>query len=121
MEYPKFKKRVQETIINPAARQAMAPTYGIVLDYNSGTNTCTILTAMPGSDLVGESFTEVPCPMNPGVQGVAPKQGIACGLVFTDGTSTPQITHFYNLHYDVHTNRKQNYANTKLPTYLLDM
>lgn len=121
MEYPKFKQKLQDGILAPAAFQAQSPLYGIVIDYDSVSNTCIIISASPGSDLMGESFRDVPCPMQPGVQGVAPKQGIMCGLSFTDGTSTPQITHFYNLRYEEYTNRKQNYATTKIPSYMMDM
>lgn len=122
MQHPKFTEKIKDSILTPAMQQGLKPSYGIVLGYESANNTCSILTVNPGSDQMGEVYQNVPAPMNLGVQTVAPKAGIMCWLAYKDGnTSAPMITHFYNLRYEEFNKRKQSFAATKTPRYLLDM
>jgi hypothetical protein len=121
-EYPKFKARVMDRVVLPAIQQTATPGYAVVLDFNAYNNSCTVATAMPGSDEIGQVYQNVPAPVQVGVQAVAPSAGIMCWLAFRDGTRTdPYISHFFNWSYTKYSYQKQYTAKAPVPSYMLSM
>jgi hypothetical protein len=121
-QYPKFEAKVRRNVVEPALQQAATPGYACVLTYNSEKNTCDLVTALPGSDELGEIYSNVPMPFNGGVQAVAPKAGTMCWIAFRDGTrGDPFITHFFDLNFRVNRYEGQYRAVMDTPRYLLSM
>jgi len=120
--YPKFEAKIRDRILDPSAQQAAKPGYAVVLSFDKQFNTCTIATAQPGSDMLGEVTADVPCPMQSGVQGVSPKPGLLCWIDYRDGaTTTPFITHFFNPMFQTNNYHEQYKATMDTPRYMLGL
>lgn len=121
-QYPKFQAKVRNQIVDPIMQQQQTPGYAVVLTFDKITNTCDVVTAMPGSDEMGEVYTNVPVPHTAGVQQAAPKVGVMCWLAFRDGTrGDPFITHFFDLAYSKNTFQRQNRAVMETPRFMISM
>jgi hypothetical protein len=121
-EYPKFNARIMERVVAPVMQQAARPGYGVVMSFDVFTNTCTVVSALPGSDELGEIYTNVPMPVQTGVQAAAPAPGAMCWIMFRDGTQTdPYISHFFSWNYPQFNYQQQYAAKAPVPTYLLSM
>jgi hypothetical protein len=121
-QYPKFQARVRNTILDPALQQQQTPGYAVVMTFDAQTNTCDIVTAMPGSDEIGEVYTNVPIPLNSGVQTAAPKVGTMCWIAFRDGTrGDPYITHFFDLAFSKNRFDSQYKAVLDTPRFMISM
>jgi hypothetical protein len=121
-QYPKFQQRLRNNIIDPVMQQQQTPAYAVVLTFDPLTNTCDIVTAMPGSDEMGEAFSNVPMPMTAGVQAAAPKVGTMCWIAFRDGTrGDPYITHFFDLAFTRNRFDSQYKAVMDTPRYMISM
>lgn len=122
MKYPKFEEAIKNNIVNPAINQTKQPGYGLVLDYDPVNNTATIITAKHGTDRPDQLYYNVPCPVSPGVQGVAPEVGRPCWLVFRDPQSpTPMITHFFSFNHLDKDYRDQNQTNNLIPRFMSEI
>lgn len=122
MNYPKFEKRIRERIVDPAMQQAAQPAFGTVMHYDKRTNTATIVLSMPGSDHLGQFYTNVPCPTTRGLQMAAPEEGRGCWVIFKDNTlANPMITHFANPDFEGIDYHKQYEAKNDIPRFMMEM
>lgn len=120
--YPKFQAKVQEQIVNPTMRQATRPGYALVLRFDRQMNTCDVVTALQGSDELGEVIPNVPAPVQAGVQTVAPKPGTFCWIAYRDGTTAnPYITHFFNNLFYENDYPAQYKATMDVPRFMLSL
>lgn len=118
--YPKFQQKVKRSVVDPINRQAETPGYACVLTFDPYTNTCDVVTALPGSDEMGEVYSNVPMPLTTGVQTTAPKPGTMCWLAFRTGTrGDPYITHFFDLSYESNRYNKQYKAVMDVPRFMI--
>ena len=121
-QYPKFQERVRRNVVEPAMQQAATPGYACVLNFNGDTNTCDVATALPGSDEIGEVYSNVPVPFTAGVQTAAPVPGTMCWIAFRDGTrGDPYITHFFDLNFRKNRYNSHYAAVMDTPRYLISM
>lgn len=117
----KMRQQVMDVITTDAQSKAQ-PGWGIVLTYDALTNSATVLMSRPGGDDTGETYANVPCPVNMGVQGVAPEPGRSCMVTFKHGNSRlPVITNFFNYDYATTDRPRQAHAITPLPRFMMDM
>lgn len=120
--YPKFEAKIRDRVLDPSLQQAAKPGYAVVLSFNKEFNTCTIVTAHPGSDMVGEVMADVPCPVQSGVQSASPRPGLLCWIDFRDGaTQTPFITHFFNPMFQQNNYQQQYQAKMDTPRFMLGL
>lgn len=120
--YPKFHAQLRDKLLDPMARQAAQPGYAMVVSFNPYTNTCDIVTSQPGSDEMGEVLTNVPAPLQDGVQASAPKPGTMCWIAFRDGTrGDPFISHYFDANFQKFNYQKQYNAKMDTPRYLISM
>lgn len=119
---PKMKKRIQDEILLPKQVAECQPGWGMVTHYNATNNTAHVMMSRPGSDEPGEMYNNVPCPVNLGVQGVAPEPGRTCWVVFKSGNfQQPMITHFFNYNYTERDYGRSTYAPQVAPGFMLEM
>lgn len=122
MSYPKFEEALKKKVVKPALARKEQPGYGIVVGYDPEFNTATVLTAKHGTDVPGEMFFNVPCPVTPGIQGVAPEIGRPCWLAFRNPESpTPIIVSFFSMNYQEKDYLPQNEAVNPLPRFMTEM
>lgn len=121
-QFPKFEQKLRSKVVDAAFQQAAKPGYAVVLSFNAVTNTCDIVTAMPGSDDMGEVLTNIPAPTQSGVQTAAPRPGMMCWIAYRDGTSAdPFITHFFDPRYYENQYQKQYSAKNSIPRFMVQM
>lgn len=106
-------------IITPSSMADQQPVWGIVLWYNAVRNVANVLMSQPGSDATGEIYPNVPCPVNVGLQTVAPEPGRACTVMFKG--DFPIITGFFNYAYDNQDYPRSTAAAQSLPRFMLEM
>lgn len=120
-QYPKFEAKVRRNV-DATMQQAATPGYACVLTFNSETNTCDVVTALPGSDELGQVYSKVSMPFQSGVQGAAPNPGTMCWIAFRDGTrGDPYITHFFDMNFQTNRYSSQYKAVMDTPRYLISM
>lgn len=121
-QYPKFEQKLRSKVVDRALQQAAKPGYALVLSFDAVKNTCDIVTAMPGSDELGEVLTNIPAPHQSGVQASAPRPGMMCWIAYRDGTtSDPFITHFFDPRYQETQYQKQYEARNDIPRFMTQM
>jgi hypothetical protein len=119
MNYPKFDKKIKETI-DTAYLQQPRTRPGIVVAFDKNNNTATVVLDDHNSELVGSAIGDVPCPVTKGVQSVSPSIGTRCLVAFRDtNESSPYILNFFE-----DTKRNMNYAqsytvDTGVPRFLV--
>ena len=119
---PRFDQKIQEKFIQPSQDQHLSGTYGIVMDYNATTNRASVVVAQKGSEDLGQTFHEVPCPVNMGMQTVAPGVGYPCWVQFKDGTNAfPVVTNFFNHAYHTNDATRVNKAYHAVPKFMFGM
>lgn len=122
MGYPKFEEALKTKVVAPALAQTRQPGYGLVMGYDPHTNTATVLTAQAGTNVPGQLYHNVPCPVTPGVQGVAPEIGRPCWLSFRDPqTSTPMIVAFFSMNYEEKDYKDQTKAINTIPHFMSEL
>lgn len=122
MNYPKFEQKIRDKIVSPMQAQQALSGYGIVMSYDTFTNTATVLMAQPGSDQIGQYLTNVPCPSTRGLQQSAPIQGYPCSVTYIDNNvANPMITHFFNHDFIGIDYAKQYEAENDLPRFMMEM
>jgi len=121
MKNYKVDKQVQEQI-GIAKRKDARPGYGLIMHFNVLDNTATVAMSRPGSDQMGEIFSNVPCPVQLGVQTVAPEVGRPCWLEFKDGTqSNPIVTTYFSHSYDELDYDRQYYIDNDTPRFMTEL
>lgn len=121
-QFPKFEQRLRTKVVDRALQQNQKPGYALVLSFDAIKNTCDIVTALPGSDKLGEVLTNIPAPTQPGVQAAAPRPGMMCWLGHRDGmTSDPYITHFFDPRFQETQYTKQYTARNDIPRFIIQM
>lgn len=119
MEHPKFEQKLIDKVVNPALGASEANAIAVVLIYDARTNTADIMANRMGSNLMGEIFREVQCPINQGVQTVSPKAGIMCRIAFRSKSQTdPYILSFFDNTYETTSYFDNNYAQNEIPSFL---
>lgn len=122
MKNNKFEKKIKQQVIQPYLNQQARSGTGVILYYDSVKNTATVLMSQTGTDRPGELLTNVACPTQMGIQGVAPEQGRQCWVDFrTSDTSAPFITHFFSVDYEQFDYVKQKSSKAPMPRYIMDM
>lgn len=123
MANPKFENKIKQNIINPNNNQSSRSGYGIVIAYNSASNTASIQMGKPHGPGMGQVYKDVPCPTTIGVQAVAPEMGRPCFVDFKGGGNSsdyyPVITTFFNHVYNKIDYTKQTQAINNTPRYIL--
>lgn len=118
-QLPKFNQKLKESVLQPQLEQAAQPGYGIILDYNVRANTATVLMSNRGSEDLGEIYEQVPCPVQMGVQSMAPEPGRPCWISFKDNSfQFPVITHFFNHVYETVDYPRQYEAVNSVPRFM---
>lgn len=112
MNYPKFDKKIQDQIDVSNMRSSRTRP-GVIMDYNKVSNTATIILDEQYSDTMGSVIKNVPCPVQKGLQSVAPSMGARCLVGFRDSNEGfPYVLNFfedgdtkfvYNRNYNVDT------------------
>lgn len=94
---------------------------GIIQSYNSQTNTATVLIASPDSDIPNDIMTDVMCPVQIGIQTVAPEPGRPCWIVYKGGVNDRKamISHYFNHNYTSYDYTKQSVSRSAVPRYML--
>ena len=115
------KKQIEE-VIQYHKFQQQTGRLGVITSYDPFNNTATVLISGEQSDVIEDVLSNVLCPLNLGVQSVAPSPGTQCWVVFKNNNrSQALITHYYNYRYSQGDYDKQSKAQIGLPTYLLGM
>lgn len=115
--YPKFEQRQKRDATNTQLSQ-LRDREGVIMTYNSFSNTATVLMSMPKSEGFGAILENVPCPTYNGIQTVHPEPGRLAWIVFVDNNERkPRITHFYNMKYDEYDYAAQKSANSMIPNF----
>lgn len=118
----KMKEKIQQEILLPQKISESQPGWGFVASYDETKNTADVLMSRPGSDQPGEMYYHVPCPVQIGIQGVAPEVGRACWVVFKGGNfQSPIITHFFNYNYGQRDYGRSTNASQVSPGFMLEM
>lgn len=121
-QHPKFEQKLTERVVQPQMEQTAQAGYGIVYEYDSFNNTATVVMANRGSDDVGDLYRNVPCPVQLGVQNVAPEPGRPCWVAFKDNSPNfPIIVTYFNHVYAEVDYQRQTKAVTTTPRYMFDM
>lgn len=122
MNNPKFQKHLNDTISARLNTQS-GGRHGIVLAYDHTTNTATVAMSAQDSDVIVDLLRNVPCPVQLGVQGVAPEAGRPCWVLFKSGKDNKNavISHYFNHLYDQFDYGIQNNATTGIPSFLTRM
>lgn len=95
---------------------------GVVISYDSESNTATVVVSSADSDDIEEIIYKVPCPVLLGIQSVAPEPGRPCYVIFKGGNrSQALISHFYNHLYNDKDYVIQSRADMAMPSYLLNI
>lgn len=96
VNYPKFDKKIQDQIDNSAIKTAKTRP-GTIVNYDKVTNTATILLDEQHTGGVGNAVRLVPCPVNRGVQSVAPTMGTRCLVGFRDNNEAePYVINYFD-------------------------
>jgi hypothetical protein len=121
MMNPKARQEVQDAVAPGMMSQAQ-PGWGIVLWYDATRNCATVLMSQPGSDRPGEIYSNVPCPVQVGLQTVAPEPGRSCWVNFKFGNSHfPIVTSFFNYNYSNIDYPRATHAKSATPRFMMDM
>lgn len=119
---PKMKAKIEQEILLPKQVSENQPGWGFVTSYDATRNTARVIMSRPGSDQPGEIYNNVPCPVQLGIQGVAPEPGRPCWVVFKGGNfQYPIITHFFNYNYGEHDYGRSTRAGQVLPGFMMEM
>lgn len=116
---PKFDKYVNDSIVrqNNFVPKSQA---GVVLSYNPSKHSATVMLTGPTGQEIGMILKHVPCPVQLGVQGVAPEPGRPCWVDFQgQDDSMPIITHYYNPRYEQFDHQRQNLSKNGIPRFTL--
>jgi hypothetical protein len=118
----RFEEHVKRNIIHPNSEAEVKDGYGIVVHYNPQKNIASVLLAQPATDLPGEIYHNIPCPVQIGVQSVAPEVGRQCWVTFKNqNPAFPVITHFYNYFFETADYEKQTNAMAPMPRYIYNL
>lgn len=118
----KFEKSIRDNVLTPHMDGGVRDGYGIIMGYDILKNTATVMTSQGRTDVPGDMHYSVPCPVQMGVQAVAPETGRQCWVVFKgDGGTDPTITHFYNYFYNEVDHKVQSTARAALPRFIYNL
>lgn len=118
LNYPKFENKIQNQIDQSKMRQARGRP-GIIMAYDIRTNSASILVDDQMSGQIGNIMHDVPCPVNVGVQTVAPEPGTRCYVQFRDDNEGSAYVAFYFDQHQVSSSYSRNYTiNTGIPKYM---
>lgn len=122
MNNPKFQKHLNDHYMDQE-RSKQKGRYGIIISYDSPTNTATVVLSSPDSDVTGDILTKVPCPVQLGIQTVAPEPGRPCWVVFKNDRDTHNavISHYFNQFYNKYDHPRQAPADSGIPSFMLGM
>lgn len=81
--YPKFDNKIQTQIDESRMRQAKTRP-GVIMSFDIRTNSASVILDDQFSGQMGNIIHSVPCPINNGVQTVAPEPGTRCLIGFRD-------------------------------------
>lgn len=97
--------------------------YGIIMSYNAYANTATVLLSSPDSDITGDLLTNVPCPIQLGIQHVAPEPGRPCWVMFKNDrdNNNAVISHYFNPLYNKYDDMKHSTAVSGIPSFMTGM
>lgn len=97
--------------------------FGVVLNYDSVTNTATVLMSSPVTESAGDILENVPCPVTMGIQTAAPEPGRPCWVCFkgSRGEKYPMISHFFNHNFQKYDYQRHTQAASGIPYYMLSM
>jgi len=117
----KIEQQIQDAFAT-GRQQNLAGRLGVIASYNAIDNTATVLISGENTDVIEDILNGVMCPVQLGIQTVAPSPGRECWVVFKNNNiSQPLITHYYNHKYSQYDYSKQTQANIGLPNYLLGL
>ncbi len=122
MKRNSFEKKIAEKVVQPYVNAQVQSGYGIVITHDKVSNTATVLMAQSDSDLPGDMYHDVPCPVQLGIQSVNPEKGRTCWVTFKNNDRQyPVITHFYNYYYADSDGNKQQNAKSPLPRFIFNL
>lgn len=117
--YPKFDKKIQEQIDISLMRESKTR-FGVLMFYDKGRNTGTIILEDVNTESMGSVLYDVPFPLQMGIQAQSPKPGSRCVIGFRDQQERyPYIVSFVD---DVKRGRSyvpNHYINTGVPNFLI--
>jgi hypothetical protein len=119
VNYPKFDKKIQEQIDASVIQQAKTRP-GTITSFDKRTNTATVVLEAGNSSSIGNVIANVPCPINNGIQSVAPAIGTRCLVQFRDNNeANPYIISYYDDR-NINRNFNRNYTVTSgIPRFLV--
>lgn len=116
--YPKFENKLQSQIDNSRMRQAKGRP-GIIMSFDMRSNTASIIIDDQMSGQIGNIIHDVPCPIQVGVQSVAPEPGTRCFVQFRDDSEGSPYVSFYFDEHNVSSSYSRNYSvNSGVPKYM---
>jgi hypothetical protein len=117
--YPKFDKKIQDQI-DVSRMQNSRTRPGIVVGYNKQNNTAHVILDEQYSEQMGSALKNVPCPINRGLQTVAPVMGTRCLVGFRDNNElSPYILNYFEDN-SANINFNRNYAvRTGVPRFMV--
>lgn len=118
--YPKFDQKIQEQISRTQLQQPRSRP-GVIMAFDKYNNTATIVLDDHNTELMGAPIHGVPCPVNKGIQSVAPSIGTRCLVGFRDTNESDP----YVLNYFEDTSRNPSFTNsyivdTGVPRFLVN-
>lgn len=116
--YPKFDQKIEDQILSKKFQQSK-PRPGTIISYDQSTNSATIMLDEQYSDYIGSMMSNVPCPLNYGIQTVAPAPGTRCYVAFRDGTEQyPYILNYFNDNANQYKNIINSSVDTGIPKFM---
>lgn len=115
---PKFDAKINN-YINKNTQQTVTANLGVIIYYDPLQNTATVQMTARGSEGQGEVYANVPCPVNLGVQAVAPEQGRQCWVDFKNGMrGSPIVVNYLNTtSFGAYDYSRHNTAINSTPTF----
>jgi len=118
---PKEKRQYEEHL-DRRSRGHTPNATAMVINYDRMNNTATLIMSSNKTNHPGELLKNVPCPMQPGLQSVAPEVGRLCSVAFKGDTKTnPVITHFFSTDYNKIDRLRHTGSHIDTPRYMLGM
>jgi len=120
VNYPKFDKKIQEQIETAQIQQAKTRP-GIITLYDKRSNTATVVLEDYNSSNIGNIITNVPCPVNHGIQMVSPTIGTRCLVQFRDrNEGNPYIVSYFDDRTGNKSFNRDYVVNTGVPRFLVN-
>jgi hypothetical protein len=118
MHYPKFDSKIQSRIDASRMRQSKTRP-GVIMKFDVTTNTADVILDDAYSGQLGNIISKVPCPMNVGIQTVAPEPGTRCLIGFRDDNENNAYVISYFEEPNLNSNYMYNYSvDSGIPKFL---